>query len=105
MLSKRPGVHSSKNKPGGGRPYQARPCVVCGSEASYAIHVTTRTIGVGQGRERRQMKTSGAVLFCGDHARRVKDNLGELETIATSAMSHVMRPPRQTGPALFESEA
>jgi hypothetical protein len=94
------GVH---NRPGAGRPFVSRQCSTCESEATYAVHVLTRTIGRGQTRARRAIKTSGGVLFCDTCARGLKARIGELADVAHGAISHVMRKQnRPTGPTLFD---
>lgn len=47
-----------------GRPYTPRPCVGCKREASIAVQVMGRSVGLGQGRRTRQVKLSTTVLFC-----------------------------------------
>lgn len=101
--TKVPRTAGQKNRPGGGRPAEARPCVVCQGDAIYAAHVLTRTIGPGQGRATRKMKMSPSVLFCGRCARQVKTFIAELSDAAQDAMGHVIRKQvRPSAPGLFD---
>lgn len=103
MINKRRISKGAHNRPGGGRPFVARQCVACGSEATYAVHVLTRTIGRGQTRARRAIKTSGGVVFCDGCARGLKARIGELADVAHDAITHVMRKQvRPAGPSLFD---
>jgi hypothetical protein len=95
-----------QNKPGAGRPAKARPCSACGREAFYAVHILTRTIGRGQSRDKRAIKTSAGVLFCNSCGRDLKRKAGDLGDAAAGVMSHVLRnQARPEGPSLFDQAA
>jgi hypothetical protein len=87
----------------GGRPYIARHCATCGSEAQYAFQVLTRTVGKGQGQKTRKMKLSTTVLLCGTCSRDVERYVTHLEGAAKESLRHVTRLTQQpSGPGLFE---
>ena len=74
---------------GRGRPYTPRPCISCKSEASIAVQVLGRTVGLGQGRSKRQVKLSTTVLLCDVCSSRPSTFIERLSAAANDALDHV----------------
>jgi hypothetical protein len=86
------------------RDYVARRCVLCGSDAGYALQVLTRTVGLGQSRRNRKMKMGSTVLLCEGCAGDLKAYSDIVSTAAKESLTHVQRRRPNLSAPLFETE-